>query len=273
MYYSQPQYNWRLTDLSAYAGTHAGGSIIIAANAVGPLDAIGNPLVLPGSGVTTFLLDEFEQRRLDVVNNDILRNHAGPSVRAFDDLFTISDGFWGVFLVIINNNGDISNIARSLLMEFPTEQAALDACPQVPPGFGRVAIGTIQAVGGDFIAGTTNTDAGLVAAFNTFDHYGFRCNIPTPHTGEFYSNAFGNSSLKSPAGSVILGGRGVAGGTPDDPDRSGDALVVTLREVGADVVQTVQANTNWTVGYRPWPVGGEGLGDVSVSQTPSTFVP
>ncbi len=270
----QPEWGWRLTGLSCSFNQLAGAPMLIAAGAVPFLDAIGSPRVVPSAAATTFDLDEFWHRRLDVEVNDVLRNIAGVTAHAFDDLFTISDGFWGVFVVIINNAGAVSNIARSLLMEFPTEQIALDNCPQIPDGFGRVAIGTIQAVGGDFIAGTTNTDAGLVAAFNTFDRYGFQMEVPIPHGGYGYQNAGAASFLKDPSGQTVLQGRGLAGATdPDDPDLSGDLIVVTLREVGGGVSQITDDRTLITLDYRPWPVGGEGLGDVSVSQTPSTFVP
>lgn len=278
IYITQPQWNWRLSGLSGYASTLA-GDILLAAGAVPNEAAIGSPLMLPGVGVTTFLLDEFEQRRNDVVGNDIMRNFAGPSVQAFDDVFTISDGFWGVVLEVATHSGagatSVSNIARSLLMEFPTEQDALDNCPQVPAGFGRVAILTIQAVGGDFIAGTTNTDDGIVAAFNTFDQYGFSMFIDgTSGTlPDFYFNAGAAAFLKDPSGTSILQGRGLAGPTQQPMDSSGDIIVVTLREVGGGVSQINDVRSQWNMDYRPWPVGGEGLGDVSVSQTPAAFAP
>lgn len=276
----QPEFGWRLTDLSVSFNTLSGAPALIGASSVGILDSIGNPQALPNVAATTFLLDEFWHRRLDVSDNDLLRNVNGPTATPFTNVFTISDGFWGVFVVLADNNANISTLARSALMEFPTEQAALAACPRAPFGFvpgvngrGRICIVTINAVGGDFIANTTNTDAGLVAAFNTFDKFGYQMQVPIPHTGFGYQNAFASSSLKDPAGIHILGGRGVPGGTdPDDPDLSGDALVVTLREVGGGVVWDDDA-CNISVGYRPWPVGGEGLGDMSVSQTPGQFVP
>lgn len=276
----QPEFGWRLTDLSVSLNTLSGAPALIGASSVGILDSIGNPQAVPGVATTQFLLDEFWHRRLDVSDNDLLRNVNGPTGTGFSDVFTISDGFWGVFVVLADNNANISTLARSSLMEFPTEQDALNACPKNPfgsvfgvNGLGRIAIVTINAVGGDFIANTTNTDDALVAAFNTFNKFGYQMQVPIPHTGFGYLNAGGASFLRDPAGINVLGGRGVAGGTdPDNPDLSGDALVVTLREVGGSV--------NWgdddstiSVGYRPWPVGGEGLGDMSVSQTPSTFVP
>jgi hypothetical protein len=278
IFITQPQWNWRLTGLSGYASTLS-GTVLIAAGAVRDRYAIGSPLMLPGVGVTTFLLDEFEQRRQSVPDNDVMRTFSGPSVQAFDDAFTITNGFWGVVLEVATHSGvgatSVSNIARSLLMEFPTEQDALDNCPQVPEGFGRVAILTIHAVGGDFIAGTTFTDAALVAAFNTFDQYGFSMLIDgtTSQLGDFYFNAGGADFLKDPSGAPILQGRGLAGPTQQPMDRSGDLLVVTLREVGGGVSQISDVRSQWQVDYRPFPVGGEGLGDVSVSQTPPSFVP
>jgi hypothetical protein len=273
-YMTQPRWNWRLTGLEGYAST-VFGNVIIAAGAVKLLNACGSPLVLPDVAATTFLLDEFEYRRVDVTGNDVMRNIAGPSTQAFDQAFTISDGFWGVFVVLVDNPGAVSNISRSLLMEFPTEQIALDNCPQIPEGVGRVAIGTIQAVGGDFIAGTTNTDAALVAAFNTFDQYGWKMVIDgTPQLADFYFNGQVADFLKDPSGQNILQGKGLADPTVQPiMDTSGDLIVVTLREVGGGLSQIDELRSSWTVDYRPWPVGGEGLGDVSVSQTPPTFVP
>lgn len=278
IYATQPQWNFRVTGISASGNTLQGAPVIIAAGAVGPLDACGSPRVLPGTAVTTFIVDEFYHRRNDVNGLDHMREFQGPIVESFDEAFTISDGFWGVFLVLVTHSGagasSLSNVARSLLMEFPTEQIALDNCPQVPAGFGRVAIGTIQAVGGDFIAGTTNTDAALVAAFNTFDQYGFAARIPQPQSSRrFWWNGGGPTFLKDPSGVRILDGKGVAGPSLDPSDRSGDIIVVTLREDGGGASQVTDVQTNWTMDYRPWPVGGEGLGDTSVSQTPAAFAP
>ncbi len=278
MYSTQPEWNWRLTGISISANALQVAPVIIAAGAVGPLDACGSPRVNPGVAVPTFILDEFYHRRNDVNGLDHMREFSGPIVEGFDEAFTITDGNWGVVLLLVTHSGaggsSISNVARSLLMEFPTEEIALANCPQVPAGFGRVAILTIQAVGGDFIAGTTNTDAALVAAFNTFDQYGFAARPPQPQSSRnWWWNGGAPTFLKDPSGTKILQGKGLAGPSQDPSDRSADIIVVTLREVGASVSQVTDAQTLWTMDYRPWPVGGEGLGDVSVSQTPGSFVP
>lgn len=281
-YVSQPEYNWRLAGLSCWGTAISTVPVIISAGAVGPLDATGSPLVAEAIAPASpeFSLEEFFNRRNSVNAPDGLRNFAGPADHPFTTPFTISDGFWGVFLLAITHSGvgasTLSTIAASPVMAFPTEQAALDACPKVPVGFGRVAIVTIQAVGGDFIAGTTNTDAALVAAINTASNYGFSMLFPIETaslSGSFYWNAAARDSLKDPSGQNVLGGRGVKGLSTDPADRSGDLLVVTLKEVGGSISQLDREASGIRVEWRPWPVGGEGLGDVSVSQTPPSFVP
>lgn len=278
IYAVQPEWNFRVTGISISANQLQSNPVIIAAGVVSGIDACGSPRVNPGVAVTTFIVDEFYHRRIDVNNLDHLREFQGPIVEGFDEAFTITDGNWGVVLLLVTppsgGGSTLSNVARSLLMEFPTEQIALDNCPQVPAGFGRVAILTIQAVGGDFIAGTTNTDDGVVAAFNTFDQYGFAARPPEPLSSRRnWWNGGGPSFLNDPSGSRVLQGRGLAGPSQDPSDTSGDIIVVTLREDGGGATQVTDVQTNWTMDYRPFPVGGEGLGDTSVSQTPPSFVP
>ncbi len=281
-YVSQPEYNWRLSGLTCWGSQIAGVPVIISAGAVGPLDATGSPLVADAIAGTSpeFSLEEFFNRRNSVNAPDGLRNFAGPADHPFTTPFTISDGFWGVFVVLITHSGvsssTLSTLAAFPIMAFPTEQIALDNCPKIPVGFGRVAIVTIQAVGGDFIAGTTNTDAALVAAINTASNYGFSMLFPIETaslSGFFYWNAAARDTLKDPSGQNVLQGRGVKGLTTDPADRSGDLLVVTIKEVGGSISQLNREESGIRVEWRPWPVGGEGVGDASVSQTSPLFVP
>ncbi|MCK5653343.1 MAG: hypothetical protein KAJ42_18290, partial [Gemmatimonadetes bacterium] len=122
------------------------------------------------------------------------------------------------------------------------------------------AILTINAVGGDFIAGTTNTNDALIAEFHrrTGDQEGHVVSIPTgtsPHS----NNALRQTRLKDPSKTRILTGRADL-----------DAVVVTTKCFGGASVLTGPAQA--VVEYRPF-AGGEGRGDASVSQTPATFVP
>jgi hypothetical protein len=154
-------------------------------------------------------------------------------------------------------------------MSFGTEEIALANCPK-PRQFqgsgtldqiGRLAILTVRASGGDFIAGTTNTSAGVVADFFTAPQQGHVCSIPVSSSPHPTPSVLGQQ-LKDASGTNILQGKGGPGG---------DALVVMTKCFGGTSILTGPASA--VVEYRPWPAGGEGLGDTSVSQNRPSFVP
>ena len=272
IYVTRPRYNWRLSDMSVSIAALSTATMIVKAQAVrgiepptssgiGGATAAGSPQ-LGQNSAPTYNIEELW--RSGIENADGIINNAAEAAVAFSNAgATILDGFWGVFLITINQSGDIESIEQARIMAFATEEIALANCPKVPqpqsPGSskGRLAILTINAVGGDFIAGTTNTDAGLVAAFNTAPQDGHVANLVLRSNPTEFQSVLGQK-LKDASGTSILQGT------------STDFLVVTVRSAGSPVL-TGPASVQ--VEYRPWPAGGEGVGDASVSQNRPSFVP
>ncbi len=263
IYASVPRYNWRLSDLSTFVNDLADAVLTVSAQAVPPFAAVGSPRLLPGSGVVTFLIDELWR-----YNGTNFINKAPTAAQAFDTgpegVATVLDGFWGVWLMQINQSNDINVYAQAPIMAFATEEIALANCPRIfdtGNDEGRVAILTINAVGGDFIAATTNTDAAIVAAFNTAPQQGHVVSIPVASSPHATQSVLGQQ-LKDASNTNILQGRGGPGG---------DALVVMTKCFGGTSILNGPAQA--VVEYRPWPAGGEGVGDASVSQNRPQFTP
>ena len=263
-YVSQPRYNWRLSDLSVSGQASINSQIVVKAQAVPPVAAVGSPQLAQAAAVT-FAIEEFWRASGFGAG---LANVAATAAQAFtapDGIATVLDGFWGVWLLVVDDSNGIGVIAQAPVMAFDTEAIALANCPKVRPFtggallFGRLAILTVNAVGGDFIAGTTNTNDGVVAAFNTAPQDGHVATINASNT-PFAINAVLGQQLKDASGTNILQGKGGEGG---------DLLVVSVRTAGAPTLTGVLAHPEW----RPWPAGGEGLGDTSVSQNRPSFVP
>jgi hypothetical protein len=275
MYVTAPRYNWRLGDLYGSQQSLATADLIVKAQAVGPGNALGSPQLSQGSAVVTFGVEEFWWRGEGTASGSLL-NKAATAALAFGANgipSTILDGFWGVYLIQIDESGNLNVFTQAAIMAFATEEIALENCPKVRelvPGFeeGRVAILTINAVGGDFIAGTTNTDAALVAAFNTApqDGHVLQMSVGTRPTA---NNSVLGQQLKDASGENILQGRGSTGVVSPTAGANGDLLCLSVRSAGAPVLVGAQAIIEW----RPWPAGGEGLGDTSVSQNRPSFVP
>lgn len=253
LYASQPRYNWRLSDLSVYADVVATAAAVIKAQSVIPLAVVGEPQLQEAAAVT-FTIEELWQNDLGV-----LTNVAATAAQAFTNVFTILDGFWGVVLVMIDGAQVITTLEQGPIMGFTTEEDALRNAPRVPTGQGVVGILTILAVGGDFIAGTTNTDAALVDEFNTAPRDGHVATLAVSAVPQ-QVNATLAQQLKDASGTNIIQGKGGVGG---------DLLVVSVRSAGVPVF----TNAYGVADYRPWPVAGEGVGDASVSQNRPQFVP
>jgi hypothetical protein len=258
IYATQPRYNWRLSDLQAYADVLATAGLDIKAQAVQPFAAIGSPQ-LGGQTAITFTIEEFWFNENGILNNQ------GSQSQSFNEPFTVLDGFWGVFLVIVDNNEAVHMISNSPIQAFATEAEALAHCPAVRPTAtstgdeARVAIGTIHAVGDDFEGGTDNTDAAQIADFNTYNQDGHV--VPLAISADPQQvNATLADQLRDPSGTRILEGRGGPGG---------DLLVISARSDGAAVL----TNGIGVCDIRPVPAGGEGRGNMSVSQTTPQFVP
>ncbi len=273
IYASIPRYNWRLSELSAYANALATATMIVKAQAVPHGSAVGAPQLSQAAAVT-FGIEEFWKHNAD---SEGLGNVAATAAQPFTGsggigIATVLDGFWGVWLIQVNQSADKQAIAQAPIMAFATEEIALANCPKVRAigGVndvdGRLAILTVNAVGGDFIAGTTNTDAWLVAAFNTAPQDGHTLTMPISTTPNRVNSTLGQQ-LKDASGTDILQGRGEGVLTPGVG--GGGMIVLSVRSAGAPVVVGGVAELE----YRPWPAGGEGLGDTSVSQTRPTFTP
>lgn len=256
IYSTRPRYNWRVSDLSVSTVGHSVATMIVKVQGVRPRNAVGSPQFGQNSA-PTFNLENFYAARNPGSGFGFF---SSLGTLSFTNPFTILDGFWGVVLSHGDTFGEFTAFtsAASAVMAFPTEELALQSCPRVPPGQGRVAILTIQAVGGDFIAQTTNTDAALVAAFNTAPQDGHVALILASGNNQDFQATLGQQ-LKDASGEPILQGKA-----------DSDLIALTVRSAGAPVIV---GPSSAIIEYRPWPVGGEGLGDVSVSQTPSQFVP
>ncbi len=277
MYVTAPRYNWRLSDLYGSFQSLASANLIVKAQAVAPISALGSPQISQNAAVT-FAVEEFWRRGGGTASGAFVNVPANP-VRPFNsqEPFTILDGFWGVILLIVNGSSDIDTIVNSPIMAFATEEIALANCPKVRPPkgagpsdvHGRCAILTINAVGGDFISGTTNTNAALVAAFNTAPQDGHSM-LMAQGTQPQALNATLGQQLKDASETNILQGKGNGSG-PVGPTTGvqGDLLCLSVRSAGAPVLLGAQAIIEW----RPWPIGGEGVGDASVSQNRPSFVP
>jgi len=266
LFHFTPRYNWRLSDLNCWRQDLSDAVLTISAQAVPVGAAVGTPRVLPGTAVATFLVDEYWRLAPD---GESMFNKAATPAQAFGGLgvATVLDGFWGVWLLQTNQSSDQVVIAQAPIMAFPTEEIALANCPKVralgspSDTNGRLAILTVQAVGGDFIAGTTNTDAALVAAFNTFNQAGHVCSLPVSSIPRSTLPVL-QTNLKDPSGTNIIQGRGGPGG---------DALVLMTKCFGG--VSILNGPAFGVMDFRPWPAGGEGLGDTSVSQNRPQFAP
>jgi hypothetical protein len=252
IYATQPRYNYRVVDLQSFADVVATAALVLKAQTVPPLAVVGEPQFGTAAAIT-FTIEELWQNDLGV-----LTNVAADATADFSAAFTVLDGFWGVVLVMLDGAQAQTTLAQAPIMAFATEALALANCPRVPAGQGVVGIMTIQAVGADFIALTTLTNVGTVV-IATAPRDGHVVTLPIAAVPQ-QVNAVLASKVKDASMTNIINGKGGVGG---------DLLVVSSRSDGAAVL----TNGTAVVTYRPWPIGGEGLGDVSVSQTSSQFVP
>jgi len=264
IFHITPCYNWRLSDLACWRQDLSDAVLTITAQACPVGAALGSPRLLPGTAAATFLIDEFWRLAPD---GESFINVAPTAAQAFTSgpgVATVLDGFWGVWLLQTNASSDKDVYAQAPIMAFATEEIALANCPKLRDTGntdGRLAILTVQAVGGDFIAGTTNTDAALVAAFNTAPQVGHVASLPVSSAPRSTQSVLGQQ-LKDASGTNLLQGKGGPGG---------DALVLMTKCFGG--VSLLNGPAFGAMEYRPWPSGGEGVGDASVSQNRPSFVP
>ena len=264
----QPRYNWRLSDLHTSVSALSTAVLTVSAQSVPPNAVVGSPRIISSAAVT-FALDEFWRSQPGTGEAPFFINVAANPVQEFNpaEPFTVSDGFWGVFLLVVDESNNVNAIPAGPLMAFGSREIALANCPSVrnpanePSGtWGRVAIGLIHSVGGDFISGTTFTNVNT-PTFEQADQTGHVCSIPISGSPHPTQSVLGQQ-LKDASGTNILQGRGGEGG---------DALVIMTKCFGGASVLTGPASA--VAEYRPWPAGGEGLGDGSVSQNRPAFVP
>jgi len=264
IYATVPRYNWRLSDLDTFVNNLATAVLTVSAQAVPPNAAVGTPRVIPGAAVT-FAVDEFWRNGpggfVNVAANPV--TPFGP-----DGIATVLDGFWGIWLLVVDQSNNVGVLPASAVMAFGSREIALANCPR-PREFtgsggiatiGRLAILVVNASGGDFIAGTTFMNVNT-AVFEQEDQSGHVVSIPTGSAPHSTKSVLGQQ-LKDASGTNILQGKGGVGG---------DSLVVMTKCFGGASVLTGPAQA--VVEYRPWPVGGEGVGDASVSQNRPSFVP
>ncbi|MCK5649875.1 MAG: hypothetical protein KAJ42_00795, partial [Gemmatimonadetes bacterium] len=147
-----PRYNFRLTDIETFVNNLATAVLTVGAQVVEPNAVAGNPRLLQGGAVTTFLIDEFWRRN---GTGTAFTNIPAIAAQAFTagELFTVLDGFWGVALVVVDDSNNVGVISNHPIQAFATEEIALENCPR-PRSFqgsgtddqiGRVAILTINA--------------------------------------------------------------------------------------------------------------------------------
>jgi hypothetical protein len=259
IYATQPRYNYRISDLQAYADVVATAALILKAQVVPPGAVVGSPQLGQQTAIT-FTVEEFW------FNDEGILNNQGSQSQGFSGVpFTVLDGFWGVFTVIIDNGESLHVLVNGAIQAYATEELALANAPAVRPSAtstgneGRIAIATLHAVGGDFIGGTTNLDAALVADFNTAPQDGHVATLAIAADPQWVNATLGQKT-KDASGTRILDGAGGPGG---------DLLVVSARSDGAAVL----TNGIGVCDIRPSPAGTEGRGDTSVSQTSPQFVP
>lgn len=264
----QPRYNWRLSDLEVQHSALATADLIVKAQAVPPGAAVGSPQ-LGAFAALTFQVEEFWKKRDD--NNAF--SNVGAQFQGFSNApLRVLDGFWGVFLLIVDSSDALEVIVNDPVQAYETEEIALANCPKVRPTqfssgtVGRAAIGTILAGGafGDWVAGSSDTNE--LVALNTAPQDGHVVTESISTSPRSFQSERGQQ-LKDASETNILQGKG---GT-DTPvvGEGGDSLVLSVRSAGAPVLTGGIA----VVEYRPWPAGGEGVGDASVSQNRPSFVP
>ncbi len=251
LYAYQPRYNYRISDLSAFAAVVATAAVIVKAQTVPPFAVAGEPQAAAAAAVT-FAIEEFWQN-----DTAVLTNVAPIAAQVITAAFTVLDGFWGVMLVQADGAQTVTTKAQAPVMAFATEALALANCPRPTALNGVVQIITIQAVGADFVAKTDDTDT--ANAFNTAPRDGHVANLAIAAVPQ-QVNAVLAQSIEDASGTRIIQGKGGAGG---------DLLVVTGRMAGSAVL----TDPIVIVDIRPFPAQGEGMGNISASNTQPAFVP
>ena len=249
-WFMEPRFNHRLKDLVCFAGVVATADAIVRALITPTLSAMGSAEA-SGAAATTFTLEAFWQNVAGVPTS-----RAADAAVAFTAPFTVIDGGWGVFITQVDAAGVVTTKAPSGTMGYATEAQALAACPKPDLLNGHVNTVVVEAVGADWVAGTSNT--GDANTFLSRGRTAHGCLLPIAAGMQSVSADQGELATDR-AGVSLMNGRALG---------SDDLLSLTLRSAGATVITEGSAQ----VSIRPFPIQGEGLQGASSSQT-GPFVP
>lgn len=230
----QPRFNFRLTDLTAYATVIATTLSTIKAIVAPLLSAAGNAVAASAAAVT-FSIELYFQNVAGV-----LTSRAATAAQAFTGTETIAANLWGVWLVQVTAAGVQTTKAAADAMAFATEADALAATPAPDALNGVCTVITIQAAGGVFTAGTTNTNAGN--AFNSHGREGHSLVLAVSAARQQVQGTRA-TALRDDAGVRLIVGT------------SADLIVLTARRTAASVITNGQA----VMEFRKTPAQGEGI--------------
>jgi len=251
-YLYQMRHNFRLTDLEVYA-QDVGTAVIRARACIAKeLSAVGAPLATPAAAVT-FAIEAFTQ-----LDAGIFVAVGATAAQAFGNTAQVSDTFWGAWTVQIDGAQVITTKPAASVMAFLSQDDALKNAPAPDALNGLVGVLTIEANGGDFIAGTTLTNAALVDSFDLVDRGGIFVDAPisaTPDAVQANLDFGANRRLTVAKVGNLVG-------------IEGDFLVATVRSVGAATI----TDGKLTLGYRKFPLQGESGPDVATGLTAAQVV-
>lgn len=242
-YLFKPRHNFRLTDIEIYI--EVGGVAVARCRAciAKELSAIGAPQFGAAAAVT-FTIEAFEQ-----IDAGVVESIAATVAQAFTGTETVLDGFWGSWTVQVDGAQAITTKAAAGTMAFLNEADAIANAPKPDALNGLVGVLTLQSVGANFVAGTTNTNAGTVAAFNTIDRGGIFVDsvvLATQQIDQADLDLAANRRLTVAKVGNLVG-------------TEGDIIALTVRSAGAATFVAAEI----TAGYRKFPLQGESGPDVA----------
>lgn len=231
-----PRFNYRLTDLSAFADAVATAAATIKAVVGKRLSAVGAPQ-LGADAAITFTIEAFDQ----VLNDGSLAAIAVTAAQAFTGTEVVTTLLWGVWTIQITNAGVITTKAQAPTMAFATEAEALAQAPAPDALNGLVGVLTLEAAGSDFTAGTDDTDT--ATSFNTNSRDGHSAALAIDTTPQDVQGTRGTSLVGPALVKELIGQADL------------DPVIVMVRSVGVPVFTEGLA----TVEFRKTPAQGEGV--------------
>lgn len=239
-YVYTPRFNYRLTDIQAFAKVVAAAISRVRVCIVKAFSAIGAPQ-FGGAAAVTFTIEAFTQ--LDTL---VYTAVGATAAQAFGNAAVVSDGFWGAWTVQIDGAQAITTKPAANVMGFLTESDAIKNAPAPDALNGLVGVLTINAVGANFIAGTTDTNDALVNMFNTIDRGGLFADLLVLATDQSVVSGLTPARL-------TVAGLGNLVGLANDP------VAITVRSAGASVLTDPVV----TAALRKFPQQGESGPDVA----------